>query len=377
MSESDERPNPDDGGGAADGSSPGRQFVAELVRELEGVSPDLLRGRSRFPAKYELSHAPAQFRSIVAIAQRMLNRWQEVPPNLAEQVERNLMRLIEIVAAIEAREQTVEADMLPDARRISGELRVGLGEIQEFFSEVVEPLIDESEEPGDPRSAAARLSPKELDNIRRTRDELNRSKQEIADLEARYAQIDAELEGQKDLIEAAREATGMTGAKDLARAYEEQAEAQERQWKYWGAALLGATLTALVVGYVVLLMNRPSDDATTAQLVSHVAIDLLIIGMLIYAVRITSLQFSVHRHLDAVARNKAAALVTFSRIVSSGSSSETRDRLAEVLAHYVFISNDTGFLDSTGEQITLPERLANPVAQRINGARTAGPSQPS
>jgi hypothetical protein len=79
------------------------------------------------------------------------------------------------------------------------------------------------------------------------------------------------------------------------------------------------------------------------------------------------LQFSVHRHLQAVANNKAAALDTFARIVSTGSSAETRDRLAEVLAHHIFISDRTGFLDVATDQITLPERLLDPVAKRVSG----------
>ncbi len=127
-----------------------------------------------------------------------------------------------------------------------------------------------------------------------------------------------------------------------------------------------SSIIALVGGYFILKVNRPPDDATTAEIVSHVAVDLLVVGILIFAMRVTSTQFSVHRHLAAVANNKAAALATFARIVSSGSSSETRDRLAEVLAHYVFVSNDTGFLETVGEQITLPERLVGSIAEKVS-----------
>lgn len=348
----------------------GRQFVAELTRDLERIDSEELRGRGRFPAKHELTHAPAQFRSILAITQRALAQWGSLPAETAAEIEQGLMRLLEIIGEIEARPLLHEADMPADSRRVSNEIKERLNALHAFFGDTVEPLVGamKSSPEGDGPSEH------EIENIRRTREELDRSKKEIAELEARYDQIDAELESRRELIEAARLESGTTGAQYLAKAYVEQAETHERDWKYWGVGLIASTLTALVGGYAVLKHNHPADNASTAQIVSHVALDLLIIGLLIYVVRLTSLQFSVHRHLAAVARNKAAALDTFSQIVSSGSSSETRDRLAEVLAQYVFVSSDTGFLDSAGDQVTLPERLAGPVAQRINGVRAGASS---
>lgn len=364
MSDSDEKSDSDQAG-LPEGSGAGRQYVSELLRELEAVSSELLRGRGRFPASHELSHAPAQFRSILAIAQRVVGQWGTISPEVADGVEQSLMQLVDIVAEIEAQEPMPE-DVMPGQRRYtSGAIKGRLNEIQQFFRGTVEPLVDH---PDDSRSVTASLSDEEIENVRMTREDLDRSKQEIAELKARSAQIDAELDSRRELVEAARTVSGAGGAQDLAAAYQEQAEDQERHWKYWGSGLVVTLVAALVGGYLVLRLNRPTDDATTAQLVSHLAIDLLIVGLLIYAVRVTSLQFSVHRHLAAVAHNKAAALVTFSRIVSSGSSPETRDRLAEVLAHYVFVSSDTGFLDSAGDQVTLPERLVTPIAQRINGS---------
>lgn len=350
----------------------GRQFVSEMLRELGAVESDVLRGRNRFPAQHELTHGPAQFRSILAIAERIVGQWEQLPPEVASGIEQALMQLLELVALIESRGLRTETDMPSDSRRVSGEIKQKLGRIQEFFNETVEPLLPTA---ADVVSAASELSEQEAENVKRTRQQLDEAERKIAELQARAARVNAELESREDLLEAAREESGASGTQNLAEEYDEQAEDHEQQWKYWGAGLIGATLIALVGGYFVLKINHPATDATTSQLVSHAAVDLLVIGILIYVVRVTSLQFSVHRHLAAVARNKAAALATFSRIVNSGSSSETRDRLAEVLAHYVFVSSDTGFLDSAGDQITLPERLAGPVAQRINGARS-GTSSP-
>jgi hypothetical protein len=344
-------------------SSPaGRKYIAELLRELEAVDSELLRGRSRFPAKFELSYAPAQFRSILAITTEAVAHWDQLDPEVAGGIEAALMQLLDLVAAVEAYEVLPQDAMGSQRREASEHVQRRLEEILTFFRDTVEPRVAAPQ-----LSAAATLTDQELENARLTREELERSKKEIAELEARSSQINAELDSRKELIEAARTGTGSAGAKDLSRAYEDQADEHERQWKIWGIALLGTLVVALAGGILLLTLNPPPEDPTTAELISHLALDLLIIGLLIYAIRITSLQFSVHRHLAAVASNKAAALKTFSRIVSSGSSAETRDRLAEVLAHHVFVSDSTGFLDVASDQITLPERLVDPIAKRVGG----------
>jgi hypothetical protein len=339
----------------------GKQYVAELLRELEAVDSELLRGRDRFPADSELSYAPAQFRSILAIAKEAISQWDQLDPEVANGIEAALMQMMDIVATVEALQREAEEDMYLDQRRgASEQVRTRLQEIQNFFRDTVEPIAN-----ADASKGSSTLAEEEL---RLAKEEIQRSKREIAELEARSSQIDAELESRKELIEAARTGAGSAGAEDLANAYEDQGRDHNRQWKIWGAALGAALATALGGGYLILKLNAPPEKATTASLISHLAVDLLVVGLLIYAVRVTSLQFSVHRHLAAVANNKAAALKTFARIVSSGSSAETRDRLAEVLAHHVFISESTGFLDAAGDQVTLPERVVAPVAQRINGS---------
>jgi hypothetical protein len=359
MSESDAEATP-----SPDPVRRGKLFVAELLRELESVDSELIRARHRVPSTYELSYGPAQFRSILAVAKKGIRDWEKLPPAVTDGIERGLMRLIDLVSSIEARPELDEEELSDyEGHNASAAIKQVLTELQDFFSDTVEPLTRSSTDDGSSES----LSEQELEEIRRTREELDRSKVEIADLESRSARIESELESRSELVEAARAGTGSAGAQDLAVAYEDQAQDHGRQWKIWGAALGLALFAALVGGYLVLKRSSPPDDATTAQLLSHLAVDLLVIGLLIYGVRVTSLQFSVHRHLAAVASNKAAALKTFARILSSGSSAETRDRLAEVLAHHVFTSDTTGFLDASSDQVTLPERVIAPIAQRING----------
>jgi len=96
----------------------------------------------------------------------------------------------------------------------------------------------------------------------------------------------------------------------------------------------------------------------TGETVTIVTRNLLVIGLLLYGVRLTALQFRVHRHLEAVARNKAAALATFNRLVAVASEKEVRNSLAVVLAQSVFGSDETGFVGTAHDQITVVERIA-------------------
>ncbi len=120
-----------------------------------------------------------------------------------------------------------------------------------------------------------------------------------------------------------------------------------------------ATIVATVVGGLILFSRDkvPSGEITGPTVVDLVR-NLFVIGLLLYGVRITSLQFRVHRHLEAVARNKSAALSTFNRIVSVSSEKEIRNSLAIVLAQSVFSSDETGFVDAAQDHVTLIERLA-------------------
>ena len=339
--------------GEKDGPA-GRQFVTELLRELRGIDPDLLRGEGRFESAHELTVAPAQFKSILAIAEQAVAAWDLLPPEVKKKIEDQLLEVMDIVKVILSRPPTHASRQAAGAGDASRSLAERLHGVLKFFNALESPLSELRPE-APPRSHPDLTQ------------ELEDANAQIAELKAAHAELSAEVESRKDLVEAARGSTGSSGAEDLANAYEAQAEDHERDWKRWGCGLCVALVAALIGGAGLLALNAPPDNATTSELISHLAVDILVIGLLIYAVRLTSLQFSVHRHLQAVANNKAAALNTFARIVSTGSSADTRDRLAEVLAHHVFISDSTGFLDVASDQITLPERLVDPVAKRVAG----------
>jgi hypothetical protein len=174
--------------------------------------------------------------------------------------------------------------------------------------------------------------------------------------EQRAHELEAELARLAPLVEAQREAVGESAATNLSEDYTEQAKAHEAAWKRWGVTLVVAIVVAVSGGLMLFREDSvPSGDLTNGAVVEVVR-NLVIIGLLIYLVRLASLQFRVHRHLEAVARNKATALSTFNRMVVVASEPEIRNSLAIVLAQSVFSSEETGFVDAASDHVTLIER---------------------
>lgn len=177
----------------------------------------------------------------------------------------------------------------------------------------------------------------------------------------RARELEAQLEELAPLVDAQREAVGMSATADLAEDYAGQADTHATAWKWWGAGLLVAVAGAVAGGLLLFQQDSVPSGKLTNGAVVEVARNLVIVGLLIYLVRLAALQFRVHRHLEAVARNKATALSTFNRMVGVASEPEIRNSLATVLAQCVFASDETGFVGTDSDHITLIERFASGV----------------
>lgn len=184
----------------------------------------------------------------------------------------------------------------------------------------------------------------------------------------RTRELEEQLEELAPLVEAQREAAGLSGVSELSKDYLEQAMTHGIAWKRWGGSLVVAMIATVGAGLFLFAHDKVSTGEITGPTIVDLVRNLFVIGLLLYAVRMTSLQFRVHRHLEAVARNKAAALSTFNRIVGVASEKEIRNSLAVVLAQSVFVSDETGFVDSAQDHITLIERLAA-AAPRMGASR--------
>jgi hypothetical protein len=169
----------------------------------------------------------------------------------------------------------------------------------------------------------------------------------------------------EQLIEASRDVTSASAAEDLTEVYTQEIARHGRAWRIWLAVLVAAVLLAGGGGALTIALLHPGEGASNGEIASAVATELLVVGLLLYLVRVAARQFNSHRHLEAVARSKAAALATFNRIVAGPSEPEVRTAVAAAVAQAVFSSDDTGLIDASSENVTLIERVATPVVQRL------------
>jgi hypothetical protein len=169
------------------------------------------------------------------------------------------------------------------------------------------------------------------------------------------------------LVEAQRDATSGQGAENLGHFFTESADEHRLAWRRWLAILLLAISGSIYFGLSTIAELKPAKEPDAGEIFHSVAVALLVIGLLLYAVRIASLQFRVHRNLEAVDRSKAAALRTYSRIVAAANNPEVRVALVASLADAVFRTPETGFIDQSSDQITLIERVAGSVGGRASG----------
>lgn len=204
----------------------------------------------------------------------------------------------------------------------------------------------------------------EQEETERLRAEIGELRNQLSEARESAAQLAAQV---RPVVEAGRQAAGTSGAAELAKDYNAQAKRHDEAGDRWQWLFLVACVVAVVCSILVVSIDHPSGRATTAAAVGRFFIDLLVIGVLLYLVRIASLQYRVNRHLAAIARSKAAALETFARMVQTGTDPSTRDALATTLAQTVFTPGDTGLIDAGSEHITLIERVMATGSQRLSG----------
>jgi hypothetical protein len=102
--------------------------------------------------------------------------------------------------------------------------------------------------------------------------------------------------------------------------------------------------------------------------VTHVLLDVLVVGLVVFLIRFFAIQTRAHRHVEFVSRNKANALSTFNLIVAGQDDPTVRAQIASVLAQAVFKSDDGIFSDASGDSVTIVERVIGAAAARPPGS---------
>jgi hypothetical protein len=322
--------------------------LAEQLAKLEALDLDEIRGRNRL-GDLAFENAPDQIARIIKILTALrTEEWDLVPADVGGQV---ISQINELLGLVEQMRELSSSD--PNASASSAQLSQRLTEINDFFRDRVWPLCVDARVS---ESLGRRASTEEME-------------QKVGDLEQRAQVLTTEIERLAPLVESQRQAVGESGAEDLAVFFENQANDHAEACKWpWGVALACSVLGAVGFGILTLWLAHPPNGASNARIVTGFGIGLLVVGLLVYVVRFTSLQFRAHRHMEAVARNKAAALRTFTRISSGVADAETRSAIAITLAQAVFDSTETVFADSSGDQVTVIDR-ALPFFSRLPPAQ--------
>jgi len=193
-------------------------------------------------------------------------------------------------------------------------------------------------------------------------------------VEAKLTEFEEKLESFSALEGAKREAVSSSGAQDLSAAYVNEAERHSKGATIWVVLLGLAVVLAGGLGALVIDLAHPAKKAAPSEIATSIAVQVLVVGLTLYVIRVAASQFRAHRHLEAVNRGKAAALDTFNRIVAGPSERDVRTAVAAVLAQAVFATERTGFIDPAAEGVTVAENILGPLMGRAHvglGARDA------
>ena len=200
------------------------------------------------------------------------------------------------------------------------------------------------------------------------RDEIQALRAEALSVQASVEEAQRRLKEIDPLVNERRAEVSSDAARELATNYDREAERHASAWPWALVCLVGTAAVAVLAAWALFSSIRPDDDASNADLVGYATLALVVLGVLLFGIRVASTQFRAHRHQEAVARNKAAALRTFSDLVAGPVEPEVRSQVAAVLAQSIFSSHDTGFGDGAGDGVTVIERVASSLPSSRPGS---------
>jgi hypothetical protein len=240
----------------------------------------------------------------------------------------------------------------PDAQAQHDALAGQLESYYQFFIQQIRPIC-----------VIARVG----DALERRRDLLTQdlSEERVTELQGTFKKLQAEVEEFKslsDLVSSQRRLVGQEGVSDLSAHFTSLVNTSKEEFKKWAWGLVGAVVLGGGAAVAWVYLARPADDARNAEIVTHIALDVLVVGLVVFLIRFFAIQARAHRHVEFVSRNKANALSTFNLIVSGQEDPAVRAQVASVLAQAVFKSDDGIFSDASSDSVTIIERVIGAVA---------------
>jgi hypothetical protein len=294
--------------------------------------------------------ADERLREIVAVLSDLrLEPWRYVDPEIAGQLQSNAANLqstLEQMSQLRSSQQNVHNDR--------NQLEANFNNYHQFFLGRVRPLC---------------MTARVVDVFRNRRELLGVeiSPDQVEQLESHFRELRdtaAELQRLAPLVEAQRQLVEEGGVAKLSAAVDVRATEARNSFRNWALALAAGVLAGGFGSGLFVYLTRPDPDAGTAEIASYLALDVFVIGIVVFVVRFLALQTRAHRHVEFVARNKANALSTFNLIVSGQTDPEVRAQVAAALAQAVFKSEDGIFSDASSDSVTIIERVVGSAANR-------------
>jgi hypothetical protein len=334
--------------------------VQHLVNTLFEVNIDAVEGRSRLGSLY-FRTAPKIVPSIQSMVRDLAQEpWEELPSaitdgNLAAQLQ----------ALIDVLKQMFE--LSADHEGASSQktsLEHQLNQTHDWFRGHVRPHAITARVNRVVEDLGAFLRDRDEGDVKDLEDRLS----QVAELNEKVDRLERDLEARQDLISGLRGVAGESAGEELSGVFASRAQELRGIAMNWFRSLAIAVIAALIGAVLIFVLLRPEEGGRDAEDFAALGLGVFIIGLLVFAIRICAQNYRVNRHLEAVARSKAAALATFKRLVSSVEEQEIRSAVALALAQAVFATEDTGLIEGSGDHVTLVERA---LAPRIGGAPPA------
>lgn len=325
--------------------------VITEIRRLLGFDLDEVQGRERLGA-LAFNQAPAVVEEIRGIVRDLaLEPWDEIPA--PGDLQSNISELNRFLGEM--------LELSSDADNAAGEkqrLDERISEQKTWFRNQARPwarraFIDQrlAERPDSAPEA------EQLEEMRKTLGSLRKEADEVR----------RELESRRDLVNQFRDAARESAGQELSGVFLGRANDCRNAATRWLKALAVASVVAVIGAIVTFDKVRPDEGAHDPHDYAALGLGVFILGIFAFAVRVCAQNYRVNRHLEAVARSKAAAISTFQRLVTSAEDEEVKSAVTLTLAQAIFTTEETGLVDGSGDHVTLVERAIVPAVSRSTG----------
>lgn len=173
-----------------------------------------------------------------------------------------------------------------------------------------------------------------------------------------------------EIVVAAREASASAGVAHFSSDFMAESEKLEKSAKWWLWATGGLTLVTLLIAFMFLRTDQPSD---MLSVIYHTTTKLIILGTLITASIWCGKIYRAQRHQITTNRHRANSIKTFQAFNKAASDDAARDAVLLETTRAIFGSSPSGYLEqetsgSSNEQTRVIELLGRTTKTDLSEA---------